>query len=81
MKLQSIVKMSSKHQIVIPKDVRQALSLQPGDHLLCRIEGDEILLRPKPKSYTKFLRGLHKDVWRGVEARQYVREERRSWDK
>ncbi len=79
--MQSIVKMSSKHQIVIPKEVRQALKLQPGDHLLCRIEGDEILLRPKPKSYAKFLRGLHKDVWKDVDAAEYIKQERKSWNK
>jgi AbrB family looped-hinge helix DNA binding protein len=79
--MQSIVKMSSKHQIVIPKEVRQALKLQPGDHLLCRIEGDEILLRPKPKSYAKFLRGLHKDVWKDVDAVEYIKQERKSWNK
>ncbi|MCI0615792.1 AbrB/MazE/SpoVT family DNA-binding domain-containing protein [bacterium] len=73
--------MSSKHQIVIPKEVRQALKLQPGDHLLCRIEGDEILLRPKPKSYTKYLRGLHKNVWKDVDTAEYIKQERKSWDK
>jgi AbrB family looped-hinge helix DNA binding protein len=79
--MQSIVKMSSKHQIVIPKEVRLALKLQPGDQLLCRIERDEILLRPRPKNYARFLRGLHKDVWKNVDADQYIKQERKSWDK
>ncbi|KKM11953.1 hypothetical protein SY88_06060 [Clostridiales bacterium PH28_bin88] len=28
----------------------------------------------------KRLRGLHKDIWRGVDVEQYVRQERDSWD-
>ena len=74
------VTISSKYQIVVPKKARKAMQLEPGDQLLCRTEGDEILLRPKPKRYAKHLRGLHKEVWQDVDATQYVKQERKSWE-
>jgi AbrB family looped-hinge helix DNA binding protein len=74
------VRVSSKHQIVIPREARRALSLGPGDELLVEIEEGRLVLYPRPKSYTKRLRGLHKEVWRGVDATRYVKEERKSWE-
>jgi AbrB family looped-hinge helix DNA binding protein len=78
--IESIVKMSSKHQIVIPSKIRKTLSIEAGDLLLCRIQDGEILLRPKPKSYSRYLRGLHKEVWSDVDVLQYTKQERKSWE-
>ena len=75
----SIVKLSSKYQIVIPRQVRQQLDLRAGDGLLVEISGRTVVLVPRPRSYTARLRGLHKDVWRDVDAAAYVREERKGW--
>jgi len=38
--------LSSKYQIVIPKEVRKALSLKPGQRLNVVKKGDHIELRP-----------------------------------
>ncbi len=73
-------RISSKHQIVIPREARRALTLAAGDELLMEIEKGRLVLYPRPKNYTKYLRGLHKEVWRGIDATQYVREERKSWE-
>ena len=70
-------KLSSKHQIVIPREVRKQLGLAAGDELLVEVRGNTIVLVPRPKSYAKRLRGLHKEVWGHVDARSYVREERK----
>jgi len=72
-------RVSRKHQIVIPKRIREALDIRPGDQLLIRVEGDRMVLRLRPRSYARHLRGLHKEIWRGVEATEYVRQERESW--
>ena len=40
-----IVRMSSKGQVVIPRDVRDRLGLKAGDYLLIELEGDEVKLR------------------------------------
>ena len=60
--------LSSKNQIVIPKEAREALGVKPGDKLLVVVEGDTVTIRPKPKSYHEAIRGLMKssirtDIW------------------
>jgi len=43
------VKVSSKYQIVIPKEIRAALRVKAGDKLYIGYEGDRIVLKPLPK--------------------------------
>ncbi len=38
-----------------------------------------IIVIPKPKSFTGFLKGLGKEVWEEEDATEYVRRERKSW--
>ncbi len=78
--MEGSVRISSKNQIVIPREARKALSLGAGDELLVEIEDGRLVLYPRPKNYAKHLRGLHKGVWRGVDATEYVREERKNWE-
>jgi AbrB family looped-hinge helix DNA binding protein len=73
------VKLSGKHQIVIPREVRKQLGLAAGDGLLVEVRDNTIVLVPRPRSYAKRLRGLHKEVWGNVDATAYVREERKGW--
>jgi AbrB family looped-hinge helix DNA binding protein len=40
-------KLSTKGQIVLPKQARARLQLRPGAKLLCRIEGISIILTPE----------------------------------
>lgn len=79
--MKAVVTLSSKNQIAIPKAARKKLSIGPGDQLILDVEKDSLILKPKPKSYTKHLRGLHRSVWRGVDAVEYVRKERGNWEK
>jgi len=74
-----IAKVSGKYQIVIPKIVREALGLRPGDRLLISVEDDKAVLRLQPRSYADHLRGLHKEVWQGINPADYLNEERDSW--
>ncbi len=73
------VKLSSKHQIVIPKEVRRQLNLAAGDRLLVEVQGNTIALFPLPRNYTKHMAGLHKELWKGVDVMAYIREERKGW--
>ncbi|HET8613132.1 MAG TPA: AbrB/MazE/SpoVT family DNA-binding domain-containing protein [Sphingomonas sp.] len=56
------IKLSSKGQIVIPKDIRDALSLKPGETLRLSREGRRIVLEAPSKnpreriSYEEFRR-------------------------
>jgi AbrB family looped-hinge helix DNA binding protein len=69
-------KLSSKNQIVIPREAREALHLKPGDKLLVVVRGNDLLLLQKPKSYAKALRGLAS----GLYPKDYLRKERESWE-
>ena len=43
------VKVSSKYQITIPKDLRESLGIGEGDRLYVGREGGKLVLRPFPK--------------------------------
>ena len=70
---------SAKYQVVIPKTVRRALELKPGDRLYVTVENGRVIMQLQPKSYTRHLRGLHKEIWDGIDATEYVQRERDSW--
>jgi AbrB family looped-hinge helix DNA binding protein len=56
--MSSSVKMSSKNQIVVPREAREALGLRPGDRLLVTVAGDVIEMRAKPRDVVAELEGL-----------------------
>jgi AbrB family looped-hinge helix DNA binding protein len=68
--------LSSKNQIVIPREAREALDLKPGDKLLVLVRGGNVLVLQKPKSYRAAIRGLGA----GVYPKDYLRKERDSWE-
>jgi AbrB family looped-hinge helix DNA binding protein len=69
------VTLSSKHQIVIPRESREVLGLKPGDRLLVVTLGEQVIVLRKPTRYTKATAGLG----RGFYPRGYLASERRSW--
>jgi AbrB family looped-hinge helix DNA binding protein len=71
----AVQKLSSKNQIVIPKEAREAMKVKGGDELLVVVKGDMTIIMPKPKDYTKALYGIAK----GVYPPGYLKRERRSW--
>jgi AbrB family looped-hinge helix DNA binding protein len=50
--------LSFKNQIVIPPEARKALGLKPGDKLLVVLQGNNIIVLQKPKSYRKEISGV-----------------------
>jgi len=52
------VKMSSKHQIVVPREAREALSITPGTRLLVSVQDDVVELRIAPEDIPGRLEGL-----------------------
>jgi AbrB family looped-hinge helix DNA binding protein len=69
--------LSSKNQIVIPKEAREALGVKPGDKLLVVLSSHGVVLLQKPKSFAKALKGLAK----GVYPPDYLKKERASWNR
>ncbi len=78
--MKAVVTLNSKNQIAIPKSVCKKLAIGPGDQLILEVEKDSLILKPKPKSYSKHLRGLHRAIWHGVDAADYIRKERETWE-
>lgn len=60
------VTVSPKFQVVIPRDLRRQLNIQPGQKLKARVQGDHIELIPEqPMSAARgFLPGLDTQVER-----------------
>lgn len=78
--LAKTVKLSSKGQIVIPQEMREALAVAPGDRLVLLLrEGDVLLL--SPAEYARRTRGMLRGTWGGTREAvdEYLQAERDSW--
>jgi AbrB family looped-hinge helix DNA binding protein len=80
-KEQQKIKMSSKFQIVIPKEARQRVHLKAGDKLVIEGMGDKIVLWKQPKDYTEHMAGLHKNIWQNENIDKYLEDIRSGWSK
>jgi len=68
--------LSAKNQIVIPREARKALGLQPGDKLLFVIRRGRVVIMKRPESYAAAIRGLARRKY----PKNYLQRERKSWD-
>jgi AbrB family looped-hinge helix DNA binding protein len=68
-------KLSSKNQIVIPREARDALGLRAGQKLLVVVRGNTIFLTRKPRNYAEAVR----ESGRAMYGRDYLDKERDSW--
>ncbi len=73
------VKVSSKHQIAVPAEVRRAFGIKAGDRLGVEINGDVIVLRPQVQSTAERLRGTGRGMY-GPDPVAYIRALRDEWD-
>jgi AbrB family looped-hinge helix DNA binding protein len=71
----AVATLSSKNQIVVPKEAREALGVKPGDKLLVTVHNGSVTVMKRPAKYHLALRGLA----RGLYGPDYVKEERASW--
>ncbi len=73
------VTITDDYQIVIPEEARRALHIAPGDRLLLEVRNGCLVLVPEPRDYAEVLRGLHSEIWQGIEPQDYVQREREAW--
>ncbi len=69
------VRLSSKNQIVLPREAREAMHLKGRDELLVVVKDNVTVIMPKPKSHRAALTGAGK----GVYGKTYLKKERASW--
>lgn len=73
-------KVSSRGQVVLPKEVRQRLKVKQGDTILFIVEDDSVRIVPKPTDYASYTRGLGKELWAKLGGgEKFLAEERSSW--
>lgn len=76
------VRLSSKRQVVIPAEIVRRLQVKPGAEFIVQLTGNKVILTPEPESYTQAFAGLLRGVYGDErEVREYLREERSSWNK
>jgi len=73
--------MSSKGQVVIPREARTAIRLGQGDDLVVEVRDGSIVLRKAPRSWTEWGYGLGSRIWRGIDTTAYLRRERAAWER
>jgi AbrB family looped-hinge helix DNA binding protein len=69
------VKLSIKNQIVIPREIRDALGVKAGDKLIAVPRRDIVILLRRPKKYAQAISGIGK----GLYGSNYLSQERQSW--
>ena len=77
-------KITSRYQLVIPAPIRKVLGVKTGDELIWRIQlpkATKVEVWPKPKNWSKYLSGLGKHVWEGVDTDKYLRGLREGWQR
>ena len=86
-----IIQINDNNGITTPIDVWEQIGVKPGDKVMLRVEGRRLIItahdqpqgaeRELPsKSYSDQLRGLHADIWEGVDPDEYIRREREAWE-
>jgi AbrB family looped-hinge helix DNA binding protein len=73
------VKVGPKYQVVIPQAIRKKVPLLPKKEVLVEEMNGVIVILPQPKSFTEFMLGLGKEVWKGIDPKTYIKKERTSW--
>lgn len=79
----SSAKLSQKHQIVIPREIRASLQLTAGSVIsILALDNHRAMIVAEPKSAVAALKGLGAEEWTKLGgASKYIHEERKSWKK
>ena len=73
--MQTTVRLSSKNQIVLPREAREAMHLKGRDELLVVVKDNVTIIMPKPMNFRSALSGIGK----GAYPKAHLKKERESW--
>ena len=77
-----VVKLSERNQMVLPKEARAALGVQPGDRVIVLIHQGEVRLLREPADWADHIRGLGKDMWQSLGGGEaFLHQERSEWQR
>lgn len=74
---------STKYQVVIPKEARKKIKIQPGQKMDVEVVENRITFSPAKTTKSQPLDYYYKKlggIWEGVDIDKYLEEERNSWD-
>jgi AbrB family looped-hinge helix DNA binding protein len=76
-----IVRISKKGQLVLPKELREAVGIRENSDVVIAVEEGRLTLAP-PHEYARSTRGLLKGTWGKTrrEVERNLNKERQSWD-
>ena len=77
----SYVTVGPKSQVVIPKEVRKvALKIRPGKKVNVRpLTSSSVIIEAVSSNWTKETYGMHKEIWKGIDATDYINTIREEW--
>ncbi len=77
--IMALVKVRRKYQLTLPREVRKNIRIGEKVEVLCI--GDEIMIRKRVrKTRVEDLWGLGRELWRTVDAVEYIDSLRSEWE-
>jgi AbrB family looped-hinge helix DNA binding protein len=74
------IKVGTNREIAIPEEAMRSIGIGAGSELLLDVRDGYLVLVPEAKkTYVERHRGLHAEVWDGVDPQEYIRREREGW--
>lgn len=78
----TVVRLSRRNQMVLPKAAREALGVKPGGRLLVLVEEGSVRLLPEPENWSEWMYGLGAEAWASLGGGEaFLRKERSSWER
>lgn len=72
-------KVSSKYQVVIPKNIREKVGIKKGDTVRIAPVKEGVYITNQPQSWAEYGKGLGKKIWQEVDALEYIKTQRAGW--
>lgn len=75
------ITIGERYQVVIPKKVRKIAKKMKTGARATVIPVDErtVMVSVKPRSWVSETYGMHKKIWQGIDAREYIQTLRSEW--